>query len=613
MTANSETALHAKPVARNDREPVGVFADLAMLIGALRSSPQKAPLAFLTAAIVGVVVATVIGQIRLNAWHQPFYDALAQRDLGRFVHQLLVFGAIATALLVLNVAQTWLHEMLKMRLRAGATNDLVRQWLMPGRASKLAWSGTIAVNPDQRIHEDTRHLTELWVDMAVGLFQSALLLASFTAVLWILSRDVVFTYADRTFAIPGYMVWCALLYAATGSWLSWRVGRPLIAMNAERYAREADLRFLLVHTSEHADAIALYRGEKDEHLRLRREVDSVLSVMRQLVGAHTRLTWVTAGYGWFAIVAPVVVAAPGYFSGELSFGRLMMVVGAFFQVQQALRWFVDNFSRIADWRATLLRVAAFRRALIEVEAPGRKAERIELVAHPDRALAFEDLRIVSGTGSATLNAGRIEIAPGERILIVGGPGIGKSALFRAMAGLWPWGRGRISLPPRDGIMFLPQRPYIPIAPLRAILSYPKRPAAFADGVLIGALQRTGLSHLVGQLDSRQRWDKELSVDEQQRIAIARALLHRPQWLILDEVIDAIDTEHRRRIRSLFEDELAETTVVSLGRHARREGFYTRILRMTRHTNRAGFAPPDSASPALAPAAAGTGRSKAGSG
>jgi len=313
------------------------MSQIGLFLQTLGAAKDKQAFALLAAGIVLVIVATTGLQIRLNAWNQPFYDALAQRNAADFVRQLLVFAMIAGPLLALNVAQTWLHEMVKVRLRSWLTGDLIAEWLQPGRAYRLVWAGGVAVNPDQRLHEDSRHLAELSADLGVGLLQSGLLLLSFVGVLWLLSEDVVFVLQGRSLAIPGYMVWCALLYAATASWLSWRVGRPLIGLNDERYAQEAELRFALVRVSENADGIALGAGEADERQRLQQELDQVLTAMRRIVGAVTRLTWVTSGYGWFALVAPILVAAPAYFTGSLTFGNLMMAVGAFLQVQQALR------------------------------------------------------------------------------------------------------------------------------------------------------------------------------------------------------------------------------------------------------------------------------------
>src|SRR5277367_1421731 len=350
---------------------------MLIMFRVLLSSPQRTKLLLLGVAIVAVIGITAFGQVRLNAWNQPFYNALTRKDLTEFFHQLAVFGVIAGGLLILNVAQAWLNQMAKVKLREGVVCDLFDEWLKPRRAFHLVNAGEIGAHPDQRIHEDARHLTELTTDLGIGLLQSSLLLGSFIGVLWILSRNVTFHVSGRSFGIPGYMVWCALLYAGTASWLSWLVGRPLIKLNSERYAREAELRFALVRLNEYADGVAVYGGEADEKQHLGRELDGVLAVMRQLVSGLTRLTWITAGYGWLAIVAPILAASPGYFGGDLTLGGLMVAAGAFTQVQQSLRWFVDNFNTIADWLATLRRVGSFRLALVEMGEETGAVGRIE--------------------------------------------------------------------------------------------------------------------------------------------------------------------------------------------------------------------------------------------
>lgn len=549
----------------------------------LWSTPGAARLGWLVLGLFVVIVATVVGQIRLNAWNQPFYDALAQKDLAVFAQQTLVFLYIAGGLLVLNVAQNWLHETVRVRLRELLTHSLLDDWLGPRRAVHLALAGEIGVNPDQRIHEDTRHLSELSADLGIGLLQAALLLVSFVGVLWILSRDVAFVMGDQTIAIPGYMVWCALIYAATGSWLSWRVGRPLVALNAERYTREAELRFTLVRVNEHLDAISLHAGEGTEHKQLREELDRVIGVLQSIVRMTARLTWVTAGYGWFAIIAPVLVAAPGYFGGSLSFGKLMMAVAAFLQVQQALRWFIDNYGRIADWHATFLRIKAFRDALAALDVVGEGFDRIAIEDHPEGGLAFDRLELTSAAGCSVLDEVVIDVPAGTRLLIVGNPGSGKSALFRAMAGLWPWGRGRLRLPPRESMMFLPQRPYLPLGSLREALLYPVPSRQHDEQALCAALHRVSLAHLTASLDQTRRWDRELTLDEQQRFAFARLLLHEPRWVIMDEAIDTIDEENRRLVLSIFEKELAATGVVSIGHRAALNGFYDRLVHLALHS------------------------------
>jgi vitamin B12/bleomycin/antimicrobial peptide transport system ATP-binding/permease protein len=303
--------------------------------------------------------------------------------------------------------------------------------------------------------------------------------------------------------------------------------------------------------------------------------------MRELASGLARLTWVTSGYGWLALVAPILVAAPGYFSGGLSFGGLIMVIGAFNQVQQALRWFVDNFSQIADWRATLLRVVALRDALEAPETTARDPGRIAVVVDQAERLVLEDLSLALAGSRAALEQSRVEVAPGERVLIVAEHGADKSALFRALAGLWPWGAGTIHLPPRDTMMLMPPRPYLPLGTLRAGASYPAAPERFDHAAVASALERVGLCHLLTSLDREGRWDKDLSLEEQQRLAFARLLLHRPRWVLLDDALGALDEEQRQFMLSIFEDELPEAAVVSIGRSPAANGFYDRTLNFRR--------------------------------
>lgn len=560
----------------------GYTSSISFILQVFRHSRERAKLLWLGVGLIVVIGATAYGQIELNAWNQPFYDALSRKDLPAFGSQLLVFAVIAGALLILNVAQTWLNQMAKLKLREGLTRDLFAQWLAPKRVFMLAGAGEIGVNPDQRIQADAQHLAELSIDLGVGLLQATLLLASFIGVLWALSAGVTFELQGKSLTIPGYMVWSALIYAGAASLASWRVGRPLIHLNAERYARESDLRFALVHVNEHSDGIAVYRGEEGEKDRLHHELDRLLAILRRLVGATTNLTWVTAGYGWFTIVAPIIVAAPAYFAGNLSFGGLLMAVGAFTQVQQSLRWFVDNAGAIADWRATRFRVDAFRQALLEIDKFGEEVSRIELVSKTDDKIILDDLAIISPTGCSRLNEDHIEIAPSERVLIVGSHVSGKTSLFRAMAGLWPWGNGRISMPSAEGVMFMPKRPYLPDGALRDILAYPASAERFTEEQFCAALTRMELSHLSLGLDRVARWDKELTDPEQQGLAFARLLLHKPRWVVVDEAIGSLAPETRKTLFNIFKQELAATALVYISGPQALDEFYTRVLYLTKN-------------------------------
>jgi vitamin B12/bleomycin/antimicrobial peptide transport system ATP-binding/permease protein len=339
-----------------------VAESLALLKGLWRSG-YRFGVTLLAGGILLVLIGNMVGQVRLNDWNGAFFDAIAKRNLPALGHQLLIFTGIVAFLLSLVVGQTWMQQMLKVRLREWLTRHLLDEWLARGRAYRLGLAGELGVNPDQRIEEDTRKLTDLSAGLAVGLVQASILLVSFIGILWSLSSNLVFVVAGYHFSIPGYMVWCAIAYAAIGSVMTWRIGLPLIGLNAQLYSREAELRFALVRVSESAESIALYQGEADERRQLEGNVDRVIRTMAKLTGAVSRLTWITSGYGWLAIIVPTLVASPGYFSGTLTLGGLMVVVGAFNQVQSSLRWFVDQFPSVADWRATLHRVSAFKAAM----------------------------------------------------------------------------------------------------------------------------------------------------------------------------------------------------------------------------------------------------------
>jgi vitamin B12/bleomycin/antimicrobial peptide transport system ATP-binding/permease protein len=544
----------------------------------LVKSPRRLAVLSLMAGVVAVLLANIVGQVYLNRWQKAFFDAIEAKNLAMIWDQLLVFLLIVSVLLTIVVSQTWLHEMLKVRLREWLTHHLLDNWLPHGRAYRLGISEETGVNPDQRIQEDTRHVSELSADLGIGFLQAALLLVSFIGVLWAMSQNISFQSLGITIAIPGYMVWAALLYAAIGSWLTWLVGRPLIGINATRYAREADLRFALVRVSESAESIALYAGEPDERRILTRYVDQVIGVQRRMSYALSRLVWITSGYGWLTIVVPILVALPGYLHGSLTLGGLMMVVGAFNQVQTSLKWFVDNFAKAADWRAALHRVAVFHEALEEVdereEEPG-----IKLVAHPEGHLVFENVGVWLADGGVVISDATSEILPGERVLVVGDSGIGKSTLMRAIGGLWPWGTGTIYLPPRDEMMFLPQRPYMPLGTLRAAVAYPAAPDTFSTQEIAAALQRAGLPEFAVRLDEEERWDRLMSLGQQQRLAFARVVLHRPRWVFLDEATAALDEENQTRVMSIFDKELPETSIVSIGHRPGLDAYHTRALQL----------------------------------
>lgn len=574
-------AVRAREAAGTASEPAGEESfgiQLAMMRRAFMDSPLRNTILWLCAGLLALILATAFGQVMLNRWNAPFYDAIEKRNLPGFFQQLIVFAEIAGGLLVLNVIQAWFNRMLHLKLREGLTRDLIGEWMKPKRAFRLGSAGAIGINPDQRLHEDSHHLGDLTADLGIGLVQSGILLASFVGVLWSLSSGFVFHIAERSYEIPGYMVWAAILYAGAASCLSWLVGRPLIRLNSEQYAREAELRFSLVRVNEQVDAISLAGGEADERRRLELDLAAVLQATRRIIGAAVRLTWVTAGYGWITVVAPIVIASPVYFAGDLSFGGLMMAAAAFTQVHASLRWFVDNIGAIADWRATLLRVASFRAALLRVDELHQVEKRIAFINDED-AIVFNDVEIVSQSGCTRLADAHVEIHRGERVLVTGDAGAGKTLFFRALAGLWPWGSGSISLP--NDVAFIPNTPYLPPGSLRDVLCYPREAKNFADEALMESLARVGLQRLAGALDREARWDRELSDDEQRLVSFARLALLRPAWVVIDEALDVLQAEARGKVLALLEQTLGGSTIVNIGRAASgAESFFPRVYRLT---------------------------------
>lgn len=572
------TAGIATPSAGNGAKPAedSLVLQLIGMSAALWASHQRGKVIALLLALVAVVGATAFSQILLNAWNQPFYDALSRKDVGAFVTQLGVFAKLAGVLLVLNVAQAWLNQKSKLILRKGLVEDLAAEWLAPLRAVRLSQIGEIGENPDQRIHEDARHLTELSTDLGIGLLQSSLLLLSFVGVLWVLSDHMVVTIAGRAFVLPGYMVWCALIYSGAASLASWAVGRPLIHLNSERYAREAQFRFALVRVNEEIEGVSLDGGEVDEKERLDWIFSGVVHVFDQIVLATTWLTSVTAGFGWLAIVAPILIAAPSYFYGGMTFGKLMMVVGAFNQVQQALGWFANNFSSIADWRATLLRVASFRTMLVTIEKVGEGQSEIELDGRHEESIVIDDLWIATPEGRLTLSEPHLEVKPGDHVLIAGDRNA-ERALFQAIAGLWPWGGGRVARPHRQSMVFIATPTYVPPGTLREALAYPHPPHTFDETRIREAFAVVGLDHLAPLLDESERWDRRLNDNDKQCLAVVRILLQKPRWVVLNRALAALDPDVARRVATAFERDMAEVGVIYIGPLPNGHGRFPRIV------------------------------------
>ena len=523
-------------------------------------------------------------QVRFNIWNRDFFNALESRDYGAFMTQLGVFALLAVAAMVVAVYQIYTKQLIQLRWRAWLTDQLAGAWLEHGRHYQLNFMNDPGGdNPDQRIAEDARIATEMAVDFAGGILTSVIMLVSFVGILWTLSGPLHVALGSNEFAIPGYMVWAALIYAGAGSWVTWRLGKPMVDINVERNGREADFRFALVRLRESSEAVALIRGESDERQGLRRSFARIAVVWEALMHAQRRLMWLTSAYGSLVMVFPTLVASPRYFAGAITLGGLMQIVAAFTQVQASLNWFVDNFPKLAEWRSAVERVLSFQQAVEDVKRLAADPEQstIEVVEGDGSELAFQNLQVSSSEGTVVVEGATARIERGERVLITGESGSGKSTLFRAVAGLWPWGSGRIVVPPRSRTMFLPQRPYLPLGTLRAVLAYPEPGTRYGDAALRNVLEHVGLAQLTDRLDEEHRWDQILSLGEQQRLAFARLLLQRPDWVFLDEATSALDEANQDAMMRLFEDELSGSGVVSIGHRPGLDRYHHRTLALQR--------------------------------
>ncbi|MEI6160891.1 MAG: ABC transporter ATP-binding protein/permease [Roseococcus sp.] len=573
----------------SEAAPLGVPAAGSPVIafwGTVRlwlTSANRGNARWLIAGLLLLTLAQVGIQIRFNLWNRDFFNALESRDGSAFRAQIIFFLGLAALSMSVAVYQLYVKQLIQLRWREWLTTHLIQAWLREGRHYQLEIAQSGADNPDQRIAEDVRIATELAVDFATGLLTSLMMLTAFIGILWTLSGALHLTLAGREYDIPGYMVWAALAYALLGTFMTWLVGRPLVRLNVARTTAEADFRFGLNRARESGEGIALIRGEVDEQRGLGRLFGSVAGAVRGLMRSQRNLMWLTSAYGTLAMIFPTVVASPAYFSGAITLGGLMQIGAAFGQVQGSLNWFVDNFGRIAEWRSAVSRIVAFRDLIEELDALVEDPEQptIGITEGKEDVLIFRNLEVAFANGTTVIADASAEINAGERVLIQGESGTGKSTLFRAIGGLWPWGAGEIEIPPRSSMMFMPQRPYLPLGTLSAALCYPAPAETYALEAQEKALDRVGLGRLAQQLGEEERWDRVLSLGEQQRLAFARLLLHAPRWIFMDEATAALDEANQDAMMQLVLDALPDAALISIGHRPGLAAFHTRTLNLVR--------------------------------
>jgi putative ATP-binding cassette transporter len=532
-------------------------------------------------AVVTLNLGIVFINVLLNKWNNTFYNSLQDKDYTVFVQQLFRFTWLAGSFIVVAVYQLYLNQMLQIRWRRWLTERYLGEWLRDTAYYRMQLAGGETDNPDQRIAEDLRLFVTGTLGLAIGGMRAVVTLVSFIAILWGLSGSVTLPVGGFLVTIPGYMVWAALLYAIVGTWLTDRIGRPLVRMNFDRQRYEADFRFGLVRFRENTEGVALYHGEPDELRNFRTRFGSVVRNWWDIMRQQKRLTWFTAGYGQAAIIFPFVVAAPRYFRGEIPLGGLVQTASAFGQVQDSLSFIVSSYTDIAEWRSVVQRLVGFGEALDRVRAQAAARDGIRREDADAPMLAVENVDLALPGGTALISGVNLALARGESALLSGPSGTGKSTLIRAIAGIWPFGRGEIRVP-RGPVLFLPQKPYLPIGTLREVISYPTPAGGLPAGelddqVLREALEAVGLPELAGRLDETGHWALQLSPGEQQRIAFARALVQKPDWLFLDEATSALDEAAETRLYQLVRDRLRGTAVLSVGHRSSLRAFHGRQL------------------------------------
>ncbi|KWR89974.1 ABC transporter ATP-binding protein/permease [Cupriavidus sp. IDO] len=555
-----------------------------------KSDDRKAGLGLLS-LVVALNLGIVYINVLLTEWNRVFYNALEQHDFASFKVLLLRFSWIAAFFIVAAISRQYYTMMLQMRWRTWMTGRFMDHWLDHQAYYRIEQTHATD-NPDQRIADDLRQFTDGALSLSLGLLNSVVTLASFVSILWTVSGPISIALGGSEFVIPGYMVWFAVGYAVVGSLVAHLVGRPLIGLNFQQEQYEADFRFTLVRLRENSEPVALYRGEPTEQAGLRARFDRIRANWNQLMRYTRRLTFVSSGYAQFAIIFPILVAAPRYFAGKMTLGGLMQTSSAFGQVQGALSWFVDSYATLVGWKAAANRLIDFQEAIRVAERQDLQHQatrdiEVEHSGKPDAGISIDGLALALPVRQARSEAvGQrplvapfsLSVAPGERWLVSGPSGCGKSVLFRALAGIWPYGHGTVTMPADARTLFLPQRSYLPIGTLADALAYPDAGTAHPSEALQVVLRQARLAQLVGQLDVFDNWSLRLSPGEQQRLAFARALLQKPQYLFLDEATSALDEETESAMYRLMVEALPDATIISIAHRSTVAAFHGRRLR-----------------------------------
>jgi len=547
-------------------------------------SDDKWPGRILLTAVITIELAIVAITVLINQWNNRFYNALQERNWDNFVYELAYFSVLAAIYIVLAVYQLYLNQWLQIRWRRWLTQRYLGDWLLDANHYRMQLTGDAADNPDQRLTEDVEQFVERTLSIGIGLLSSTVTLGSFVIILWGLSTAAPLVIGGVDYTIPGYLVWAALIYAVAGTFFTHWIGKPLVALNFTKQRFEADFRFNLVRTRENSEQIALLRGDEAERQRLLERFARVVENWLQIMTRTKRLTAFTASYSQASVVFPFVLVAPAYFAEKVQLGGLMQTASAFGSVQGALSFFVSTYRTLAEWRAVVARLDGFETQIATARALTGRQDLVQLTPSPDGAVGINDLALQLPDGQPLVTANGLSVQRGERVLVTGPSGSGKSTLFRAIAGIWPFGKGSIAVPANSTLMMLPQRPYFPVGALRGAIAYPGSNDAFTASELTDALNAVGLPALAGRLDEQAHWNRMLSLGEQQRLGLARALLHKPQYLFLDEATASLDEPSEAALYHLLHERLPTTTFVSIGHRSTLREFHNRNVVFVREGN-----------------------------
>jgi putative ATP-binding cassette transporter len=553
------------------------LADLWVLTKPFWWSEERWAARGLLAVIVALNLGLVYVNVLINQWNNDFYNTLQQMDKDGFFHQLLRFSGLAAAYIVIAVYQLYLNQMLQIRWRRWLTGRYLADWIGARVYYRLQLTDRGTDNPDQRIADDLAGFCDRTLNLTLGFLSSLVTLLSFISILWTLSGTMSFTLNGAHIDIPGYMVWVALAYSLGGTLLIHFIGRPLIGLNFNQQKFEANFRFSLVRFRENAEAIALYAGEAAETRRLMHGFGDVVSNWWAIMKRQKTLMWFRSGYNQVALIFPFLVAAPRYFSKSIQLGGLMQTASAFGQVQDALSWFVNAYTQIAEWKATVDRLIGFRNASHRAQEEAQSGAGVAAASAESVEVVARDVRIDLPQGQPLLAPLNLVLKPGESVLVTGPSGAGKSTLFRAFAGIWPFGQGTVFMPRGARVLFLPQKPYLTIGSLREQLCYPATVGKVDDDEQRSVLEQCGLGHLAHRLDEEQHWAQQLSGGEQQRVAFARALVQKPDWLFMDEATSALDEASESQLYRLLGSKLPRLTVISIGHRSSLGQFHQRRL------------------------------------